>query len=165
MHIDYLSLTIDLVSVGGIGFDPLPAPFSLHSYFLVWCHLRPSGVMPRCLVVSIPCRIDAQVPHHYIFFSHPYRFGDRHVSIPDRAIPLAALATLTDLSYQKRAMPASLSFHRLPYPATHSLDKYGFFRTLDDDVVVTSVFRSTITKSVLASMSVQLQPVLSPCLV
>jgi hypothetical protein len=56
-------------------------------------------------------------------------------------------------------MPASLSFHRLPYPATHSLDKYGFFRTLDDDVVVTSVFRPTITKFVLVTVSVQLEPV------
>jgi hypothetical protein len=151
---------MDLVSVGGIGFDPLPAPFSLHSYFLVWCHLRPSGVMPRCLVGSIPCRIDAPVPHQYILFSHPYCFGDRHVSIPDLIIvPLATLATLTDLSYQKRAMPASLSFHRLSNPAIHSLDKYGFFCTRDDDVVVTSVFWSTITRFVLASVSVQLQPV------
>ena len=150
---------MDLVSVGGIGFDSLPALSSLHICSLVWCHLHPSGVMPRCLVVSIPCRIDAPVPRQYILFSHPYSFGDRHVSILDRAIPLALLVTLTDLSYQKRAMPASLSFHRLSNPAIHSLDKYGFFRTLDDDVVVTSVFRFMITKSVLASMSVQLQPV------
>ena len=130
---------MDLVSVGGIGFDSLPALSSLHICSLVWCHLRPSGVMPRCWVVSIPCWIDAPVPHQYILFSHPYHFGDRHVSILDRAFPPAAWATLTDLSYHKRTMPASLSFHRLPYPATHSLDKYGFFRTPDDDVDVTSM--------------------------
>jgi hypothetical protein len=116
-------------------------------------------------VVSIPCRIDAPVLHQSNLFSHPYRFDDRHVSIPNLAISLAALATLTDLSYQKRAMPASLSFHRLSHPAIHSLDKYGFFRSLDDDVVVTPVFRPPITKFVLATVSVQLQPVLSPCLV
>ena len=153
------------MSVGGIGFDSLPVLFSLHICSLVWCHLRPSGVMPRCLVVSIPCRIDAPVPHQYILFSHPYRFGDRHVSIPDHAISLAVLATLTDPSYQKRAMPASLSFHRLSNPAIHSLDKCGFFRPLDDDVVLTPVFRPPITKFILATVSVQLQPVLSPCLV
>src|SRR3990170_1812859 len=78
---------------------------------------------------------------HRYYTNYPFRppllFFDRHVSIPNLAISLAALATLTDLSYQKRAMPASLSFHRLSNPAIHSLDKYGFFRTLDDDVVVT----------------------------
>jgi hypothetical protein len=122
-----LSLTVYLVSVGGIGFDSLPAPSNLHICSLVWYYLCPSRVMPRCLVLLITGKMDAPVPHQYILFSHPYSFGDRHVSIPDLAIvPLAMLATLTDLSYQKRAMPASLSFHQLSHPAIHSLDKYGF---------------------------------------
>jgi hypothetical protein len=106
---------VDLVSVGGIGFDPLPAP-SRFAYLLfgVWCHLCPSGVMPRYLVVSITCRIDVQVSHQYILFSHTYCFGGRHVSTPDLAIQLAALATLTGLCYQKRAMPADPDFNRYP---------------------------------------------------
>jgi hypothetical protein len=156
---------MDLVSVGGIGFDSLPALSSLHICSLVWCHLRPSGVMPRCLVVSIPCQIDTPVPHQYILFSYPYRFGDRHVSIPDRAIPLAASATLTDLCYQKRAMPASPSLHHYLILPPILWTCTVFFRTLDDDVVVTSVFRPPITKFVLATVSVQLQLVLSPYLV
>jgi hypothetical protein len=53
-------------------------------------------------------------------------------------------------------------FSLLSHLAIHYLDKYGFFRTLDDDVVVASVFLSTIIKSVLASVSAQLQPVLKP---
>jgi hypothetical protein len=143
---------MDLVCVGGIGFNSLPALSSLHICSLVWCHLRPIGVMPRCLVVSITSKIDAPVPHQYILFSYPYRFGDRHVSIPDRAIPLATSATLTDPCYQKRAMPASLSLHHylilppIPWTDTVSL-------CMLDDVVVTSVFRSPITKFVLASVS------------
>jgi hypothetical protein len=68
-------------------------------------------------------------------------FGDRHVSILDLAIiPLAALATLFDLSYQKKGNARKPFLSSVSHPAIHSLDKYGFFCTLDDDVVVTSVF-------------------------
>ena len=60
----------------------------------------------------------------YFSATYPYYFGDRLVSIPNHAIHLVPLATLTDLGYQKRAMPASLLFPPLPYPVIHSLDVY-----------------------------------------
>ena len=52
----------------------------------------------------------------YFSATYPYYFGDRLVSIPNHAIHLVPLATLTDLGYQKMAMPASLVFPLLPYP-------------------------------------------------
>ena len=55
-------------------------------------------------------------------------------------------------------------FSPLSYPITHSLDQYGF-RSLDDDVAVTSVSRYMITESVLTHEPVQMQPVLSQRLV
>ena len=158
-HADRLDiLTMDLVSVGGIGFDSPLALSSSHACSLVWCHLRPSGVMPRYLGVSIPCRINAPVPHQSFSLSSPV------VSVIDmflsRSVPSHSLlwATLTDLSYQNRAMPASLLF-RHPLLLSILWTSTVFPRTLDDDVVVTLVFRPTITKFVLATMSVQTEPV------
>ena len=111
-----------------------------------------------CLVVSIPCRINAQEPHQLILFIRPI------VSVIDMLlsrilpIPLAALANLTDLAYQKRAMPASPSFHSYPSLPFILWTSTVPFRTLDDDVVETPVFRPTITKFVLATVSVQTEP-------
>ena len=100
----------------------------------MWCHLRPSGVMPRYLVVSIPCRIDAPVPHQSFPLSPPI------VSVIDmflsRNVPShsSLWATLTDLSYQNRAMPASLLFHH-PFLPSILWTSTVFPRTLDDVVV------------------------------
>ena len=113
IHIDYYLVAYsDLVSVGGIGFDPLPAPFIFASLLLgVWHRLCPSRVMPWYRVFQTPVAV-VMLRYRVDIFSaiHPYCFGDRHVSIPNRALHLAPLATLTDLCYQKRAMAAALLF-------------------------------------------------------
>ena len=101
----------------------------------------------------------------YFSATHPYYFGDRLVSIPNHAIHLVPLATLTDLGYQKRAMPASPIFHLYPTLSSHSVDVYGSLRTLDDDVVMTFVSHYLIVKSVLTCVSIQIQPLFSQCLV
>ena len=106
MHIALVFvITVYLVSVAGIGSDPLqlnlcisPVPFS----FGVWCHFCPSRVMPsdrHCLQKW--CSGIAPMS----FFQSRYRFGDGHVSIPDHCF--VVLATLNDLSYQERAMSAA----------------------------------------------------------
>jgi len=102
----------------------------------------------------------------YFSATHPYYFGDRLVSIPNHAIHLVPLATLTDLGYQKRAMPASLVFFTTTLPS-HSIlwTCTNPFRTFDDDVVVTFVSRYLIVKSVLTCVSIQIQPLFSQCLV
>ena len=135
-----LLLMMDLVSVGGIGFDSPHALPSLLSSSLVWCHLRCSVVMPRCLVMSIPCRIDAPVPHQCILFSRPIVSVIVLLLSWILPIPLAALATLTDLSYQKRAMPANPSFHNYPSLLSILWTSTVLFHMLDDDVVETLCF-------------------------
>jgi hypothetical protein len=119
----------------------------------LWCQLRPSGVMPRCLVLPIPCQIDAPVPHQLSYSATPI------VSVIDMI--LSQIVPSNSSLWQpllilviRKGQCRKPFFSPLSYPAIHFLDEYGFFRTLDDDVVVTSVFRSTITKSVLASVSV-----------
>ena len=98
------------------------------------------------------------------YHTNPFPLSPSIVSVIDmflsRNVPShsSLRATLTDLSYQNRAMPASL-LYRHPFPAIHSLDEYGFPRTLDDDVVVTFVFRPMITKFVLATVSIPIEPV------
>ena len=76
---------------------------------------------------SVPdtiCRSNAQLSRRYLSATHPYYFGDRLVSIPNHAIHLVPLATLTDLGYQKRAMPASLVFPPYLTQSFYSLDVY-----------------------------------------
>jgi hypothetical protein len=149
------------VSVGGISFDPLPAPSSFaYLFFGVWYHLGPSRVMPRYLVVSIICRIDAQVSHQYFLFSHTYCFGGRHVSTPDLAIQLAVWQPpLVFVTRKGQCQQILFSTAIQPY-----LDEYGSLLS-DDDVAVTSVSRYMITKSVLIPKPVQMQPMLSQHLV
>ena len=56
MHIEYYLVAYsDLVIVGGIGFNLLPAPsFFACLLFGVWCHLCPSRVMPWYQVFQTP---------------------------------------------------------------------------------------------------------------
>ena len=61
------------------------------------------------------------------------------------------LATLSDLSYQERAMPADLVFHHYPIPWM-STDP---FHSLYNDVVATFVSHYMVTKYVLTSKLVQ----------
>ena len=106
-----------LVSVGTIGFDPLPTlSFLAYLLFGVRRHLCPSKVMPWYPEFQEP--FAGVMVRYRVYFSatHTYYFGDKLVSIPNHAIHLVPLATLTDLGYQKRAMPASLVFPPLPYP-------------------------------------------------
>ena len=108
MHIALVFvITVYLVSVAGIGLDPLqlnlcisPVPFG------VWCQFCPSRVMPSD--PDTVCKNGAQVSHGCLSFNPVYRFGDGHVSIPDH--PFVVLATKNDLSYQERVMSAASVF-------------------------------------------------------
>lgn len=105
------------MSVGGIVFGPPPAPsFLACLLFGVRRHLCPSRVMPWYPEFQTP--FAGVMLRYRVYFSatYPYYFDDRLVSIPNHAIHLVPLATLTDLGYQKRVMPASLVFPPLPYP-------------------------------------------------
>ena len=114
MHIALVFvITVYLVSVAGIGSDPLqlnlcvsPVPFS----FGVWCHLCPSRVMPSD--PDTVCKNGAQVSRRCLSLSPVYRFGDGHISVLDHSF--IVLTTLNDLSYQERAMSAASVFPCYP---------------------------------------------------
>ena len=91
------------------------------SSFGVWCYFCPSRVMPSD--PDTVCKNGGQVSHRCLSFSPVYRFGDGHASIPDRSFIFVVLATLNDLSYQKRGNVSSLSFS----PLSYFLDEYGSF--------------------------------------
>ena len=95
-----------------------------HRFQSTTCTLLLSMPSLRCSVSSLSQQSDALVPsvpdtiyrsyarisRRYLSIIHPYRFSDRLVSIPNRAIHLVPLATLTDTCYRKRAMSSSLAF-------------------------------------------------------
>ena len=107
----------------------------------LWCSASSMSQQSDALVPSVLDTISrcyAHVSHWYLFATHPYYFGDRFASIPNRAFHPIPLATLTDLCYQTRAMPSSLAFPPLycpfiPFFGTCTVPLH----TLDDDVVVT----------------------------
>ena len=153
MHIALVFvITVYLVSVAGIGSDPLqlnlcisPVPFS----FGVWCHFCPSRVMPSD--PDTVCKNGAQVSRRCLSFSPVYRFGDGHASIPDRSFilscwqPLMILVIKKGQCQQPQFFPAILFLGRVRI----------FFRPLDNNVVATFVSHYMITECVLTSELVQ----------
>ena len=134
----------------------------------LWCLASSLSQQSDALVPSVPdtiCRSYARISRRYLSATHPYRFSDRFVSILNCAIHLIPLATLTDLCYQKRAMPLNSVFHFYLAMSFPSLDGYDSLRTLDNEVVVTFVSCYLIVKSVLTCVSIQIQPLFSKCLV
>ena len=159
MHIALVFvITVYLVSVAGIGSDPLqlnlcisPVPFS----FGVWCHFCPSRVMPSD--PDTVCKNGAQVSRRCLSFSPVYRFGDGHASIPDHSFilscwqPLMILVIKKGQCQQPQFFPAILFLGRVRI----------FFRPLDNNVVATFVSHYMITEYVLASELVQVATWLS----
>ena len=124
MHIALVSMiTVYLVSVAGIGSDPLqlnlcisPVPFS----FGIWCHFCPSRVMP-----SDPDTVyknGAQVSRRCLSFSLAYRFGERNPSIPDCSFILSCWQPLMIWVIKKGQCQ-----HPQFSPLSYFLDEYGYF--------------------------------------
>ena len=87
------------------------------SFFGVWCHFCPSRVMPSD--PDTVCKNGAQVSCRCLSFSPVYRFGDGHVSIPDRSFilscwqPLMILVIKKGQSQQPQFFPAILFLGRV----------------------------------------------------
>ena len=156
MHIALLFvLTVYLVSVVGIGSDPLQLSpcislvFFSCLFFSVWCHFCPSTVMPSD--PDTVCKSGAQVSRRCVSSSPVYHFGDGHASIPDRSFilscwqPLMILVIKKGQCQQPQFFPAILFLGRVRI----------FFRPLDNNVVATFVSRYMITECVLTSELVQ----------
>ena len=103
------------------------------------------------------CRNGAQVSRRYPPFSHAYRFGDVHASIPNRSLffhdwqPLMILVIKKGQCQQPQFFPAILFLGRV----------WIFFRLLDNNVVATFVSHYMITECILASELVQVATWLS----
>ena len=149
------------MSVDGIGSDPLQLSLCISlvfcscSFFGVWHHFRPSGVMPSD--PDTVCKNGAQVSRRFLSFSPTSHFGDRHASILDRPFYLVVLATLNGLSHHKKCNVSRLSFSCYPISWTST----DLFRPLDNNVAATFVSCYMVTKYVLALELVQVATWLS----
>ena len=128
MHMDYyLVADSDLACVGGIGFDPLPAPsLSASLLFGVRRHLCPSRVMPWDLVFQTPFA-GVMLRYHVDIFPLPTRI----ISVIDlslcRIMPSISplWQPLLILAIRKGQCQPALLFHRYPTLSSNSLDVYG----------------------------------------
>jgi hypothetical protein len=140
-----------------VDFNSAPAPLSFASLLWdVWRLLYPSGEMPRYQVFQTPIggvvfeyQASVQLTANFPLGHRAYSFRGGYASTPDRAVQLAALAGLTVLRHQERAMQENRAFQY--YPTLATTPRRTRFPPVrqDDDATIVFMSRYMIAEYVL----------------
>jgi hypothetical protein len=140
-----------------LNYDSAPAPLIFASLLRdVWRLLYPSGEMPWYQVFQIPIggvlleyQASVQLTVNLPLGNRAYSFRGGYASTPDRAVQIAALAGLTVLRHQERAMQENRAFQYYPTLATTpSRTRFPPVHQ-DDDAAVAFMSRYMIAEYVL----------------